>query len=429
MSTPQAFPPGVYVGVLAELPGIGQASIRRAVERLGGVRAAWEAPPEAWQEALGGTLTPQALQSLRAGRTPQALRRLHRSLAACGAVAITPWDADGTSYPLNLRHVPDPPVVLYVRGTLLPEDRFAVAIVGSRRASPDGRLAAGELARELASRGYTIVSGLAAGIDAAAHRGAMQAGGRTIGVLGCGIDRVYPAAHRALFEEVVRHGALVSEYPPGTRPDRWRFAARNRVIAGLSLVVVVAEAREKSGAISTAELADELSREGMAMPGRPLSETAKGSNGLLRDGAGFCADALDAEVAALGVLARLRRAEVAGLVPGPLPASIPPLPTPGRLGGQARQEASKPTVGSRDSAAGPNEGNKPGVAPDGEVSPQPLRALYSLLRRRPAEVEELVVGTGLPAHQVLSYMTRLEAAGKIRRLQDGRWAAGPGELK
>lgn len=406
MSASGEFPPGVYVGALAELPGVGPASIRRAVARLGGVREAWEAPAEAWQEALEGELTPQALESLRRGRQAEALRRLHRSLAACRAAAVTPWDPDGGAYPLNLRHLPDMPVVLYVRGTLRVEDRFAVAIVGSRRASPEGRLAAEGLARELASRGYTIVSGLAVGIDAAAHRGAIQAGGRTIGVLGCGIDRVYPPGHRALFQQVVQHGALVSGYPPGTGPDRWRLAARNRVIAGLSLIVVVAEAREKSGAISTAEQADELSREAMAMPGRPLLETTKGSNALLRDGARLCCDALDAEVAARSVLARLQRAEAAGLVPGPLPASLPQRPVP---------------VGAQ--ACAPQQGDD---LPEQEA---PLRALYALVRRRPAEVEELVAGTGLPTHQVLGYMTRLEAAGRIRRLQDGRWAARRGELK
>lgn len=429
MSARAAYPPGIYVGALAELPGIGPVAIRRAVECFGGVREAWEAPAEAWHEAFGGQLTGQALESLRRGRHAGALQRLHRSLEACHSAAITPWDPDGGVYPLNLRHLPDMPVVLYVRGDLKLEDRFAIAIVGSRRASSAGRLAAEEFARELASRGYTIVSGLAIGIDAAAHRGAIQAGGRTIGVLGCGIDRVYPPGHRALYEQVVRHGALISEYPPGTGPDRWRFAARNRIIAGLSLVVVVAEAREGSGAISTAEMADELSREAMAMPGRPLWEMTKGSNDLLRDGALVCSDVLDAEVAARSVLARLQRAEAAGLVSGPMPASIPALPTPVRSERSSWQGRNACAGRHRD--AGPGRGGAGGSAPQGadDGLPEPLRALYALVRRRPAEVEELVASTGLPTHRVLGYMTQLEAAGRIRRLRDGRWMAGRGELK
>lgn len=421
MSRREAFAPGLYVGVLADLPGIGPASVRRAIERLGGVLPAWEASPEEWEQALGQGLPPPAREALRAGRRPEALRRLAARLSECGAVAVTPWDPDG-AYPANLRHMPDMPVVLYVRGSLLPEDRLAVAIVGSRRASPDGRLAAGTLARELASRGYTVVSGLAVGVDAAAHRGAIQAGGRTIGVLGCGIDRVYPPGHRPLFDEVVKHGAVVSEYPPGTEPHRWRFAARNRIIAGLSLAVVVAEARERSGAISTAECADRLSRAAMAMPGHPFLESARGSNGLLRDGAGFCADALDVEVAVRPVLARMRRAEEAGLLP-----AAPPAGTSARSGA----DFGAPPWAAPASTAG-RAGGKGGASRTGGMAAGlagPLRDLYEMVRRGPCHAEELVSATGLPTPQVVGYMTRLEAAGLIRRRHDGRWAASGAEIQ
>ena len=198
--------------------------------------------------------------------------------------ATTPITPDDPSYPALLAAVPSPPP-LYVRGALTPRDALAIAIVGARQASAYGLEVAESLAADLAARGVTIVSGLARGIDTAAHRGALAAGGRTIAVLGCGIARVYPPDNRALAEEIVEHGAVVSQFPPDAEPLHYHFPARNRTLAGLALGVVVVEAAERSGALITAGLAGDLGREVFAVPGRITSLASRGANGLLRDGA------------------------------------------------------------------------------------------------------------------------------------------------
>ncbi|MGI6643773.1 MAG: DNA-processing protein DprA [Bacillota bacterium] len=188
-------------------------------------------------------------------------------------------------YPENLIGLPDSPSCLYVQGEVLPSDRLAVAIVGTRSPTPIGRVIAFELARDLALVGVTIVSGLAAGIDGEAHRGALSTGGRTIACLGAGPDVIYPKQHQDLYQLVPRSGALVSEYPPGTPPAPWRFPARNRIISGMSLGVVVVEAGEKSGALLTADWALKQGRPVMAVPGSPKFGASVGSNRLIQDGA------------------------------------------------------------------------------------------------------------------------------------------------
>jgi len=192
---------------------------------------------------------------------------------------------DDPRYPRALRFTADPPPVLYVKGRIEPADMEAIAVVGSRAASPYG-LAVGErLARELAEAGITVVSGSAVGIDAAAHRGALDAGGRTIAVLGCGIDQVYPVRHRRLAAEIARRGALVSELPFGTPPLGPNFPRRNRIVSGLALGVVVVEANERSGSLITARLALEQGREVFAVPGEAGLDRTRGTHRLLRQGA------------------------------------------------------------------------------------------------------------------------------------------------
>ncbi|MBI1845398.1 MAG: DNA-protecting protein DprA [Candidatus Rokubacteria bacterium] len=187
-------------------------------------------------------------------------------------------------YPALLRAVSSPPE-LWIRGEVIEADALAVAIVGSRRATPYGVEVAEGLAADLAARGVTIVSGLARGVDTAAHRGALTAGGRTIAVLGCGIDVAYPPENTRLAAEIAGHGAVLTQFPPGTAPRAEHFPARNRILAGLALGVVVVEATERSGALITARLAGELGREVLAIPGRITSETSAGPNGLIADGA------------------------------------------------------------------------------------------------------------------------------------------------
>lgn len=188
-------------------------------------------------------------------------------------------------YPAALRTISDPPRVLHVRGSLHDEDAVAVGIVGTRRASAYGLAAARALARGLAGGGVTVVSGLARGIDAAAHQGAIDAGGRTIAVLGCGADIVYPPEHRALMEAVIECGAVVSEFPDGTLPRAGQFPQRNRIISGLSLGVVVVEGRLTSGALITADCALEQGREVFAVPGNIFEETSRAPHLLLACGA------------------------------------------------------------------------------------------------------------------------------------------------
>jgi len=193
------------------------------------------------------------------------------------------WSDPG--YPAPLRAVAHPPQTLYVRGGWRPEDAHAVAVVGSRRASPYGIAVAEWLGRELARCGVTVVSGLARGIDGAAHRGALEGGGRTIAVLGCGVDVLYPPEHAGLARRIMRAGAVLSELPPGTPPLKQHFPMRNRLISGLALGVVVVEGRERSGAVITTDFALDQGREVFAVPGSIFDETSRTPHRLLQQGA------------------------------------------------------------------------------------------------------------------------------------------------
>ena len=209
--------------------------------------------------------------------------------------AEIPWN--DTRYPAWLRMVADPPAVLWVRGDLDVLEHTSVAIVGSRAASQYARQVARELAAGLAARGLIVTSGMARGVDGAAHEGCLAAGGRTIAVLGTGIDVVYPAEHAALAEQIAAKGLLVSELEPGTPPYQWHFPRRNRIISGLSRAVVVVEASEKSGSLITARMALEQGREVMAVPGSVLHGRNRGAHALIKDGAmpvESAADILDA---------------------------------------------------------------------------------------------------------------------------------------
>ncbi|MBC7189455.1 DNA-protecting protein DprA [Candidatus Aerophobetes bacterium] len=188
-------------------------------------------------------------------------------------------------YPERLRSITAPPLVLYIRGRLKKEDSLAVAIVGTRRATSYGKVAARKLARELAREGVTVVSGMARGIDTCAHEGALEEGGRTIAVLGCGVDVVYPPENSSLMEEIIKNGAVVSEFCPGTKPYAGNFPRRNRIISGLSMGVVVVEAPLKSGALITVEFALEQGKEVFAVPGHITSPYSEGTNRLIKEGA------------------------------------------------------------------------------------------------------------------------------------------------
>jgi len=225
------------------------------------------------------------------------------------------------AYPSRLREIPDPPPALFVRGEL-PEEAVPVALVGSRRATAAALEIARVLGVALAERGVSVVSGLALGVDAAAHEGALGAGGKTVGVLGCGIDVVYPRENRRLFEAVKRSGAVVSEYGLGEAPLAWRFPARNRIIAGLCEAVVVVEAPQKSGALITARHALESGRDVWAVPGPTGPPEFRGSNRLLADGAGVLWD-IEEFADAVSPPRAGAQAERASLDAPPLPVGLP----------------------------------------------------------------------------------------------------------
>lgn len=196
-------------------------------------------------------------------------------------------------YPENLKNIYDPPPFLYVKGSFVDGDKNSVAIVGSRNASEYGIKVAQEISRDLASLGITIVSGMARGIDSAAHIAAIQGGGRTVAVLGSGVDVIYPPENRRLFERIAENGAVVSEYPLGTRPNSYNFPPRNRIISGISLGVLVVEASPKSGSLITARLALDQGRDVYAVPGNVYSYKAKGTHALLKSGAKLVDNARD----------------------------------------------------------------------------------------------------------------------------------------
>jgi DNA processing protein len=265
-----------------------------------------------------------------------------------------------SSFPPLLKAIHDPPPGLFLRGEADVEllVRPAVAIVGARACSAYGRQIARSLGRELAAAGLVVVSGLARGVDAESHRGALEAGGATVAVLGCGIDRDYPAAHRELARQIAATGLVLSEYAPGVEPAPWRFPARNRIVAGLCAGTVVVEARERSGALITADFALEEGREVFAVPGEITSALSTGSNALLRLGATPLTSAedvlesygisppepaaLDLSAPALGVLERIREAasgaddlaRAAGLAAGELAVALTEL----ELAGAVREE-------------------------------------------------------------------------------------------
>src|SRR5216110_1338069 len=280
------------------------------------------------------------------------------------------------NHPALLGAIPSPPT-LYVRGAVTVDDALALAIVGARDATPYGVEVAERLAGELAARGATIVSGLARGIDAAAHRGALGAGGRTVAVLGCGIDIVYPPEHRALARSIEAQGALLSQFAPGVPALPGHFPARNRTLAGLSLGVVVVEAAERSGALISAGFAADLGREVFAVPGRITSATSAGTNRLIQDGAKLITCWQDV---------------------------VSELPEPWRR----MVRASSPTT--QDPAR-----------PDGESDEG--RILAMLTPDEPQHIERLIARGGLEPARVAATLVALELGGWARQLTGQRWVS------
>ncbi len=344
--------------------GVGPARMRRLLEAFGSLRVAWEASP-ADLEAAG--LSREIIARLRRIQATVDLPALLDRWQAQGIQVLT-WE--DPRYPPRLRHIPQAPPVLYLRGNLTPEDDWAVAVVGTRKVTAYGRQVTLEVAETLARHHITVVSGLARGVDGLAHKAALQAGGRTLAVLGSGVDRIYPPEHRALARRIMEQGALISDYPPGTPPEAANFPPRNRIIAGLALVVAVIEAGEKSGALVTAAFAAEQGREVFAVPGNIYAPQSRGTNRLIQQGAQPLLrpqDLLDA-----------------------LELSLLP----------ARREARRTL----------------------RVTPTE-RQLLDYLSTEPLHVDDLSAQSGVPVHQVLATLSVLELKGLVRQVGTLRYIA------
>ncbi|MCL2364486.1 MAG: DNA-processing protein DprA [Defluviitaleaceae bacterium] len=262
------------------VPRLGSRKLNELLEHFSTAKEVFTANAAELRE-IGG-LTPVTLSIMTRNRTPEAIEATLRDLDAQGIRYIS---RNHEKFPLLLAAIPDPPIGVFYLGELPTDDLHKVSIIGSRKCSEYGRKTAQMLATPLARRGIVIVSGMARGVDQAAHRGALEGGGKTIAVLGCGVDICYPAEAHVIRKEIIANGCVLSEYPPGTAPQKHHFPARNRIISGLSHVVVVAEAGRKSGTLITVDTAQDQGREVLAVPGNISSKLSEGTNRLIRDGA------------------------------------------------------------------------------------------------------------------------------------------------
>ncbi|MEM1042884.1 MAG: DNA-processing protein DprA [Bacteroidota bacterium] len=350
---------------LSLVPGVGPGRIRSLLAHFGSATEVLAAPPQALARVERvGRKTAQAIARFEGeAEVDEQFERAER----IGAALVPLWDA---RYPSLLRQIYDPPAVLWLRGDLVPQDERAVAIVGTRRATAYGKRVAQDFAFELARRGFTVVSGLAYGIDAAAHRGALDAGGRTLAILGSGVDRIYPAKHKALAEQITGQGGVLSEFGLGASPDAPNFPRRNRIIAGLSLGTFVAEARATGGALITAWMATEQNRAVWAAPAALFSPTGTGTNQLIRKGYATLVTSVD---------------ELLEEIEGQLP-------------------------------------KVPGAEPTTEAAPAPPvlggaeKKLYEALTAEPVHLDTLCERAGLDASSALVYLLSLEFKGLVRQL-------------
>jgi DNA processing protein len=349
--------------LLKSVSGIGDVTFRRLIERFGSPGGVMDASEEELLavEGIGRRLC----GSIRSAAATPEIRREAEFLKRSDARFCTILDRD---YPEGVRQIHDPPPFLYLKGEFRPEDRLAIAVVGSRRCTDYGRGVAYRLGWDLASRGFTVVSGLARGIDTAAHLGALEAGGRTIGVLGSGLGISYPAERELIKKSMEERGVLVTEFSMSAAPDAVNFPKRNRLISGLSLGVVVVEAAERSGALITASFALEQGREVFAVPGPIGSETSRGTHHLIKQGAKLV-EGLD------DILEELH--------------------------------AAKPTLPERTG----------GGRPPGEATlTDEEEKIYTLLSHTPCPIDDLIMKANLAASTMSGLLLQLELKGKARQL-------------
>jgi len=393
--------------------GIGQARLRQLVQRLGGAERALHAATESIGEALGAT--PEVAARLRAcARSDAVGRKVAGELEVLRSQGLRAVFEGDPPFPALLAATHDPPAVMFVKGSLDAEPEPAVAIVGSRRATAYGRVQAGRLAADLASRGITVVSGGARGIDVEAHRGALRAGGRTIAVLATGASHPYPEEHQPLYELIVASGGCtISEQPPSiaVRPDL--FPRRNRLIAALALVTVVVEAASRSGALLTARIAvDDLSREAGCMPGSVDSPLSAGCHRAIREGWAQLVAGADDVVELL----ESARSVAVGAV-----ELVARQPTPVRAI-RRMQPAVRSAVSPRH--AGPAAASPPSppscVRP---CSPDAAEVLAAIVAAGRAGLDELEQSLGWTVPRIACATLELEVGGRIGRLPDGAFAA------
>jgi DNA processing protein len=357
---------------LRAIEGVGDHTVLALVRE-------WHSPDSVLAAPVGELVqrgcSPRLADAIRRGPELDACRRIARELDAIERKRISVRTLLDPAYPSRLRAIADPPPLLYVSGSLEESDQLAVAVVGARRATAAGRVVTEHLATELAEAGFTIVSGLARGVDAAAHRGALAAGGRTVAVLGCGLGRTYPVEHERLRHEIEERGAVVSELPLDAPPHSGHFPRRNRIISGMSLGVIVTEAAIDSGSLITARLAAEQGREVFAVPGFVKAETSRGTHALIKEGAALIEQAQDV---------------IDAIAPQLEPAMR------GRLSALRR------------SALTENFGNHE-------------RLVYDALSYDPLTVDHLVERTGLPVAAVMASLLSLELQRRLRQLPGQRY--------
>jgi DNA processing protein len=367
---------------LALVPGVGTTHFIRLLARFRTPHNVLRASVGALAEVTGPALARRIVEYAGVANIEEQERRM----AACGARLITLEDSD---YPPRLAEIYDPPLCLFVCGELRESDVRAVAVVGTRRASPYGLRMAEQFSRELAARGVTVVSGMAAGVDAAAHRAVVEAGGRTIAVLGCGVDVVYPPENEALMGQIARHGCVVSQFPMGVQPARGHFPYRNRIISGMSLGTLIVEAPLKSGALITARQAAEQGREVFAVPGQVGNFNSEGPHALIREGAKLVEKAED-------ILMELE-------LPEELDAPFTPMP---------EMTPAEPVEAPVAVAA---------VSAPVEASNVEKRVLASLTPEG-SHIDRIAAACRLSISEALSSLTMLELKGLVRQFSGKRFA-------
>jgi len=377
---------------LSLVPGVGSTLFIRLLARFGTPSGVLTASEVALKEVVG----PKIAQRIGQYRDIVDIYTQERAMQAYGVQLLTMEDPH---YPEHLAEVYDPPLALFSRGSYdWATPSPAVAIVGTRKPSAYGQRMAEKLGEQLAARGITVVSGMAAGIDTAAHQGAMNAGGQTLAVLGCGVDIVYPSENAELMHRILQQGAVVSSFPMTVKPSRGHFPYRNRIISGLSLGVVVIEAPPNSGALITARNAAEQGREVFAVPGRAGERNAMGPHSLIRQGAKL-AESVDDIVAELDLPSHIRQ------------MSQPPMPP------QAEPETLLPQTSATRAQAAPSA-----PAPSRDHLNAQERDVLSALSSEGSFVDEVALACRIPVSQALSTLTMLELKGLARQFSGKRFA-------